>query len=168
MNPRRKEGFVSKKITKGVVEIKKGISNCLYLGNLDAKRDWGHSKDYVYAMWLMLQQDEPDDYIIATGKKRRIREFLEKSFEIIGIEIESNGKIGFGEEYIRKDTNEVVVKISPDFFRPSEVYSTVGDFSKAEEKLGWKPEITFEEMIKEMINSELDKIDNYRIERGNK
>ncbi len=150
-SPRRGETFVSKKITKAVVRIKEDVQDCLYLGNLDSKRDWGHSKDYVEVMWLMLQQEKPDDYVIATGETHSVREFLEEAFKIAGIEIESNGKKGSEEEYIRKDSGKVVVKIDPRYYRPAEVDFLRGNSSKAQRELNWKPRIFFKDLVKEMV-----------------
>ncbi len=154
-SPRRGETFVTRKITRAVVRIKEGVQNCLYLGNLDAKRDWGHAKDYVEAMWLMMQQDEPDDYVISTGEGHSVREFLELAFKEVGIEIQSNGEKGIKEEYVRKDTGEVVVRIDPRYLRPTEVDFLVGDCSKAKRKLGWEPKTYFKDLIKEMITSDM-------------
>ncbi len=150
-SPRRGETFVTKKITHAVVRIKEGIQDCLYLGNLDAKRDWGHSKDSIEAIWLILQQDKPDDYIIATGETHSVREFLEEAFKVAGIEIESNDKKGVEEEYIRKDNGRVVVKIDPKYYRPAEVGFLCGDSSKAQRELNWKPKIFFKDLVKEMV-----------------
>lgn len=150
-SPRRGENFVTRKITMEVVRIKAGVSKCMYLGNLDAKRDWGHARDFVEAMWLMLQQDKADDYVVATGETHSVREFLEESFKAVGIEIKSNGKKGTAEEYIRKDTGDVVVKIDPRFYRPTEVDFLLGDPTKAKKELGWKPRILFSELVKDMV-----------------
>jgi len=154
-SPRRGKTFVTRKITQAVVRIKEDIQDCLYLGNLEAKRDWGHAKDYIEVMWLMLQQDNPDDYVIATGKNYSVREFLEEAFKQVNIEIESNGKKGIGEEYIRKDTKKVVVKIDPKYFRPAEVETLLGNPSKAQKELDWKPKIGFNELVGEMIESDM-------------
>ncbi len=150
-SPRRGETFVTKKITQAIAKIKEGVQDCLYLGNLDAKRDWGHARDYVEAMWLMLQQEKPDDYVVATNETHSVREFLELAFEYAGIAIKSNGKEGVNEEYVRIDTNQVVVKIDPRYFRPTEVDLLIGDYSKAKRILGWEPKILFSELAKEMI-----------------
>jgi len=153
-SPRRGRTFVTKKIIEGLMKIKYGLQDCLYLGNLEAKRDWGHARDYVEAMWLMLQQDKPEDYVVATGETHSVREFLEEASRIIEIEIESNGKMGVKEEYIRKDTGEVVVKIDPRYFRPTEVDLLIGDPTKIREKTGWTPKIKFKELIKDMVDEE--------------
>ena len=159
-SPRRGETFVTKKITRAVVRIKEGVQDCLYLGNLDAKRDWGHARDYIQAMWLMLQQDKADDYIIATGEAHTVREFLELAFKEAGVEIESNGKKGIEEEYIRKDNGKIVVKIDPRYFRPTEVDILIGDSSKARQKLGWEPKIKFYDLIREMIQHDMAELHN--------
>ncbi|MFH0869452.1 MAG: GDP-mannose 4,6-dehydratase [archaeon] len=153
-SPRRGEDFVTRKITLAVVRIKAGLQKCLHLGNLDSFRDWGHARDYIEAMWLMLQQNEPDDFVIATGETHSIREFLEESFKAVGISIKSNGKKGVEEEYLRTDTGEAVVKIDPKFFRPAEVDHLIGDASKARKTLGWKPKITFKGLVKDMIEAD--------------
>lgn len=165
---RRGETFVTRKITLGVARIKMGLEKELFLGNLDSKRDWGHAKDYVEAMHLMLQQEKGDDYVVATGETHSVREFLELSFKEAGIEIESNGKSGVSEEYTRKDTGEVVVKIDPKYFRPTEVDLLLGDASKAKEKLSWEPQITFKELVKLMVESDIKKIEKeYHGIKGN-
>jgi GDPmannose 4,6-dehydratase len=153
-SPRRGGNFVTKKIAKSVVKIKEGNLDCLYLGNLNPKRDWGYAKEYVEAMWLMLQQDESDDYIISTGEIHSVREFLEEAFKAVGIEVESNGKQGTEEEYIRKDNGKRVVKISPEFFRPVELTVLRGNNDKAKEKLAWKPQVKFKELVKIMVEYE--------------
>ena len=157
-SPRRGETFVTRKITRAAVRIKEGIQDCLYLGNINAKRDWGHAKDYVEAMWLMLQQKTPDNYIIATGETHTVREFLELAFKEVGIEIESNGKKGIEEEYIRKDNGKSIVKIDPKYFRPAEVESLLGNPLKAKKELGWEPKVSFNQLIKEMISSDMEKL----------
>ena len=148
-SPRRGETFVTRKITRALSQISVGIQDCLYLGNLDAKRDWGHAKDYVRAMWLMLQQDEPDDYVIATGEQYSVREFVEKAAPLFGFKIEwmGEGKDEMGYDWNSKKT---VIKVNDRYFRPTEVDSLLGDFAKAREKLGWKPEITFDQLIEDM------------------
>ena len=148
-SPRRGETFVTRKITRGLSQISCGLQDCLYLGNLDAKRDWGHAKDYVEAMWLMLQQDEPDDYVIATGKQYSVREFVEKAAPFFGFKIEW---MGDGEEEVGFDwnTRRPVIKVNPRYFRPTEVESLLGDPTKAKEKLGWEPKITFDQLVEDM------------------
>ena len=150
-SPRRGENFVTEKIARSVVEIKEAKLDCLYLGNMDSKRDWGYAKDYVEAMWLMLQQDGPDDYIISTGETHTVREFLEEAFRVVGIEVESNEKSGVEEEYIRKDKGKAVVKISSELFRPVELTVLQGRNSKARKKLGWEPKVKFKELVKIMV-----------------
>jgi len=165
---RRGRTFVTKKIIEGLVKIKYGLQDCLYLGNLEAKRDWGHAKDYVEAMWLMLQQDEPDDYVIATGETHSVREFLEETFKIIGINAESNGKKGLEEAYIRKDTGEAIVKIDKKYFRPAEVDLLIGDPAKVKEKIGWEPKISFRELIENMVRREEKFVEKELNKFGNK
>ena len=151
---RRGKEFVTRKITDAVARIKLGVQDVLELGNLDAKRDWGHAKDYVKAMWLMLQQDEADDYVIATNETRTVREFVERAFMYVGIEIiwEGSEVNEIGKD---KATGKTVVKINPDFFRPAEVDILIGDPNKAETKLGWKREIPFVELVERMIKNDL-------------
>ena len=151
---RRGRTFVTKKIIEGLARIKYGIQDCLYLGNLDAKRDWGHAKDYVEAMWLMLQQEEPDDFVICTGETHSVREFLEEALKMLGINAESNGKKGLEEMYIRKDTEKAIIRIDKKYLRPAEVDILIGDSTKVKEKLGWEPKISFRELIKGMIEKE--------------
>ena len=134
--------------------IKLGCTDCLELGNLNAKRDWGHSKDYVKAMWLMLQQPEPDDYVVATGETRTVRDFAKIAFEKVGMDVEFSGE-GVDEIGTDKATGKVVVKVNPDFFRPAEVELLIGNPKKAEEKLGWKREISFDQMVERMIATDL-------------
>ena len=151
---RRGKEFVTRKITDAVARIKFGVQEVLELGNLDAKRDWGHAKDYVRAMWLMLQQDEADDYVIATNETRTVREFVERTFMYVGIEIiwEGSEVNEIGKD---KATGKTLVKINPDFFRPAEVDILIGDPIKAETKLGWKREIPFVELVERMIKNDL-------------
>ena len=148
-SPRRGETFVTKKITMGLNRIKNGKDNCLYLGNLDAKRDWGHARDYVEAMWLMLQQDEPDDYVIATGKQYSVRDFVEESASYFGFDIEWVGQ-GLDEVGVDKNTRRTIVRIDDKYFRPAEVETLLGDATKAKEILGWVPKVSFKELVKEM------------------
>ena len=148
---RRGKEFVTRKITNAVARIKQGVQDCVELGNLDSKRDWGHSKDYVHAMWLMLQQDTPDDYVIATNETRTVREFVDTAFACAGIEIEWSGK-GVNET----GTDKVVVKVNPEFFRPAEVDILLGDPSKAEKTLGWKREIPFQELVSRMVKNDME------------
>ena len=146
---RRGETFVTRKITQGLSRISVGAQDVLYLGNLDAKRDWGHAKDYAEAMWLMLQQDEPDDYVIATGEQHSVREFVDIAAPFFGLNIEWKGE-GIEEEGVDKTTGRSIIKVSDKYFRPTEVESLLGDASKAKEKLGWEPKITFEQLVEDM------------------
>jgi GDPmannose 4,6-dehydratase len=152
---RRGENFVSKKITQQIAKIKLGIEDDLVLGNLDAKRDWGYAPEYVEAMWLMLQQKNPEDFVIATGKDHSVREFVEKAFDVIGIKIIWKGE-GLDEKGINSKTGKVLVKINPYYFRPSEVDSLLGDASYAKKKLGWNPKTTFGQLVKIMVDSDLN------------
>jgi len=156
-SPRRGETFVTRKITKAVANIHMGKQEILSLGNLDAKRDWGHAKDYVYAQWLMLQQDKPQDFVIATGETHTVREFVELAFKEIGINIQWNGS-GINEKGIDKDSNKVLVEVNAKYFRPAEVELLLGDPAKAEAKLGWKRKVSFQELVSEMVRSDLDAI----------
>ena len=148
-SPRRGETFVTRKITRGLSQISVGLQDILYLGNLDAKRDWGHAKDFVEAMWLMLQQDEPDDYVIATGKQYSVREFVERAAPFFGLNIEWKGE-GLDEEGVDKITGRSIIKVSEKYFRPTEVESLLGDPSKAKERLGWEPTTTFDQLVEDM------------------
>ena len=148
-SPRRGETFVTRKITRGLSSISTGQQDVLYLGNLNAKRDWGHAKDFVEAMWLMLQQDEPDDYVIATGEQYSVREFVEAAAPYFGMSLAWEGE-GIDEVGIDKLTKKTVIKVSPKYFRPAEVETLLGDSSKAKQKLGWEPKISFEELIEDM------------------
>ena len=160
-SPRRGETFVTKKITRGLTRIEKGLDSCLYMGNLDAKRDWGHAKDYVKMMWLMLQQEKPEDFVIATGRMEKVRRFIELTAIELGWKKEGFDKAihwegeGINEVGIRTDTNEIVVKVDPKYFRPSEVNELLGDPSKAYKKLGWVPETSLEELVKEMVAEDI-------------
>lgn len=151
---RRGKEFVTRKITDGIAKIKKGLLDHIELGNLNSKRDWGHAKDYVNAMWLMLQQDKPDDFVISTGTTRTIKEFVEAAFGYAGYNIVWQGE-GVNEVGIDADTNNVLVKVNPEFFRPAEVDLLVGDPSKAETKLNWQREISFNELVKRMVENDL-------------
>ena len=156
---RRGKEFVTRKITDAVAKIKLGKLDCLELGNLDSKRDWGHSMDYVKAMWLMLQQDEPDDYVIATNETRTVREFVDAAFNCAGIEIEWNGS-GINEFGKDKATGKTIVKVNPKFFRPAEVDILIGDPAKAENKLGWRREISFNELVERMVKNDIYLLSN--------
>jgi GDPmannose 4,6-dehydratase len=152
--PTRGETFVTRKITRAVAAISKGRQEKLYLGNLDAKRDWGHARDYVEGMWLMVQQQAPDDYVLATGETHSVREFVEKAFAEVGQSIVWKGS---GEKEVGSDakTGKVIVEVDPRFFRPTEVDILIGDASKAREKLGWEPKIRFEQLVREMVQNDL-------------
>ncbi|HCI91089.1 MAG TPA: GDP-mannose 4,6-dehydratase [Verrucomicrobiales bacterium] len=164
-SPRRGETFVTRKITRALANIAQGLEPCLYLGNMDALRDWGHAKDYVRMQWMMLQQDQPEDFVIATGKQISVREFVRMSAQEAGIELAFSGE---GVEEIATVTavdfakapavsvGDVIVKVDPRYFRPAEVETLLGDPTKAKEKLGWVPEITVEEMCAEMVANDLD------------
>ena len=138
-----------------VAQIHHNLVDRLYIGNLDAERDWGHAKDYVEGMWLMLQQDEPDDYILATNKKMSVRKFIELSFKEIGITIFWNG-FGIEEKGYNRETGDLLVEIDSKYFRPNEVDLLLGDYSKAKEKLGWTPKTSIEELIKDMVKSDIE------------
>ncbi len=153
-SPIRGETFVTRKITRGVAAIELGQQKTLYLGNLNAERDWGHARDFVEGMWRMLQQPEPDDYVLATGKKHSVREMVEKAFAEVGREINWKGQ-GTNEKGYDRKTAEVLVAVDSRYFRPAEVDLLVGDASKAREKLGWEPTTTFDELVKEMMAAEL-------------
>ncbi|KAF3982121.1 MAG: GDP-mannose 4,6-dehydratase [Methylococcales symbiont of Hymedesmia sp. n. MRB-2018] len=171
-SPRRGETFVTRKITRALCNISQGLEQCLYLGNMDALRDWGHAKDYVRMQWLMLQQEVADDFVIATGKQMSVREFVRLSASELGIDLEFTGK-GVEEiakvRTIKSDTNlaisigDILVRVDPRYFRPTEVETLLGDPSKAKEKLGWVPEITVEEMCAEMIKSDLEQAKQYAL-----
>ena len=149
-SPRRGETFVTRKITRGLSQISVGLQDVLYLGNLDAKRDWGHAKDFVEAMYLMLQQDEPDDYVIATGEQYSVRDFVNKAAPYFGLRLEWQGE-GLNEVAVDKISKRTVVAVDEKYFRPAEVESLLGDPTKAKEKLGWEPKITFDELIEDMV-----------------
>lgn len=153
-SPLRGTEFVTRKITNGVARIKKGFQDHLELGNLDAKRDWGFAGDYVEAMWLILQQEKPDDYVIATGETHTVREFVELAFKEVGIDIKWEGK-GLDEKGIDLKTGKVLVKVNSDFFRPAEVELLIGDATKVKEKLGWKPDTSFNDLIRTMLKYDL-------------
>lgn len=160
---RRGKEFVTRKITDAVARIKNGVQEVLELGNMDAKRDWGHSKDYVNAMWLMLQQEKADDYVIATNETRTVREFVNIAFKKAGIELKWEGT-GIEEKAINIENNKVVVKINPKFYRPAEVELLIGDSSKAEKELGWQRNISFDELVERMVQNDLQIVEK-EIER---
>jgi GDPmannose 4,6-dehydratase len=153
-SPLRGETFVTRKITRAVAAIHLGFQDKLFLGNLDAKRDWGHAREYVRGMWLMLQQDEPDDYVLATGKTTAVREFVQRAFSEVGIELQWRGK-GAQEKGVCSKTGKVLVEVDPRYFRPTEVELLIGDPSKAERKLGWKHEATWQDLCVEMVREDL-------------
>lgn len=153
-SPRRGENFVSRKITLGLAQIMTGKLDTLYLGNLNAKRDWGYAKDYVEGMWLMLQQDEPDDYILATKENHSVKEFVEEACRLVGIELAWEGE-GANEKGIDRKTNKIIVAVDPMYFRPAEVEILLGDYSKAKNKLGWEPKVKFKELVAMMLDSDL-------------
>ena len=148
-SPRRGETFVTRKITRGLSRISTGLQDCLYLGNLNALRDWGHAKDYVEAMWLMLQQDEPEDFVIATGEQHSVREFCEKAAPFFGLNFEWMGE-GLDEVGFHWGAKKPIIKVDPKYFRPTEVETLLGDPTKAKEKLGWEPKTSFDELIEDM------------------
>ena len=185
-SPRRGETFVTRKITRALANISQGLEDCLYMGNLDAKRDWGHAKDYVRMQWMMLQQGEPKDYVIATGVQYSVREFIEKSAEKLGITIRWEGEgvneVGIADsispdspalhsalrtekdtQYSSLSTGSIIVKIDPRYFRPAEVETLLGDPSLAKEELGWVPEITLDKMVEEMVTHDLDHAKRYAL-----
>jgi GDPmannose 4,6-dehydratase len=156
-SPRRGETFVTRKITRGLSRISSGKQDILYLGNLDAKRDWGHAKDFVEAMWSMLQQNDPDDYVIATGEQYSVRDFVEEAGSYFGMKIVWIGE-GINEIGFDLNTNKTVIKVDTKYFRPAEVETLLGDATKAKQKLGWSPKISFKELVKDMCLEE--KINN--------
>jgi len=166
-SPIRGETFVTRKITRAAARIKLGLQEKTYLGNLDAKRDWGHAKDYVEGMWLMLQQDVADDYVLATGKSYSVKEFVEMAFKEVGISLKWEGA-GKDEKGIHAETGKTIVEIDHRYFRPTEIDHLIGDASKAMKELGWKPRYTLEEMVKEMVVADLAlfKRDQYLLEGG--
>jgi len=159
-SPRRGRTFVTRKITTAVARIDAGLEKCLYLGNIDAKRDWGHARDYVEGMWRMLQQDEPDDYVLATGETHTVREFVEKSFATVGTNIKWMGATGTVDEYAVDADNEerVLVRIDPQYFRPTEVELLLGDPTKAKNKMGWESSTPFDELVREMVEEDVKMI----------
>lgn len=152
---RRGKIFVTKKITKGIANIKNGKQEKIFLGNLNAKRDWGYAKDYVEAMWLMLQQDKPDDYVVATGETHSIREFCEEAFNVAGYNIIWKGE-GLNEKGIDKNTGKVLIEVDSKYFRPTEVDFLIGDNTKIKEKLKWQPKVNFKELVKKMVEDDLN------------
>jgi GDPmannose 4,6-dehydratase len=165
--PMRGETFVTRKITRAVAAIERGLQKCLYLGNLDARRDWGHARDFVEGMWLMLQQKHPDDYVLATGEAHSVREFVERAFACVGREIEWSGN-GLNEVGFEARSGRELVRIDPRYFRPTEVDALVGDPAKAKAKLGWAHKTSFADLVAEMVASDLKAIDQdgYRNDRS--
>jgi GDPmannose 4,6-dehydratase len=163
-SPRRGETFVTRKITRGLANIAQGLEKCLFMGNLDALRDWGHAKDYVRMQWMMLQQDEPEDFVIATGVQYSVRDFLIWSARELGVELEFSGKgvdevarvaLVTGDKAPAMKVGDVVLRVDPKYFRPAEVETLLGDPTKARVKLGWTPQITAQEMCAEMVAKDL-------------
>ena len=153
-SPVRGETFVTRKITRGLARIKVGLDTKLYLGNLDAKRDWGHARDYVEMQWLMLQQETPRDFVIATGEQHSVREFVELSCKELGIDLEWSGE-GVSEKGVDVSSGEAIVEVDPRYFRPAEVDTLLGDPTEAEEVLGWRPKTSFSELVREMVENDL-------------
>ncbi len=175
-SPRRGETFVTRKITRGLSNIAQGLEDCLYIGNIDALRDWGHAKDYVRMQWMMLNQDEPEDFVIATGKQHSVREFIQWTAEELGLQLRFEGE-GLEELAVvaavtsnrapAVKEGQVVMRIDPRYFRPAEVESLLGDPSKAKEKLGWTPQVTAREMCAEMVAEDLKSASRHRLLRDN-
>ena len=156
-SPRRGETFVTRKITRAAVRIAEGIQEKLFLGNLNAKRDWGHTKDFVNGMWLMMQHEEPEDYVLATGEATSVRDFCEMAFQNAGIDLEWEGE-GVNEQGINKANGNVLVEVDPQYFRPTEVELLLGDPSKAKEKLGWKFEYNIDDLVRDMVESDFEEL----------
>lgn len=153
-SPRRGETFVTRKVTRGLARIKLGLDATLYMGNLDAKRDWGYAKDYVEGMWMMLQQEKPDDYVLATNETHTVREFIEIAAKRLGFNLEWRGK-DIKEEGVDKNTGKVIIKIDPRYFRPAEVDLLIGDPAKAKKIMGWQPKVKFKELVEIMVDADL-------------
>lgn len=166
-SPIRGETFVTRKITRGVARIKLGMQKKIYLGNIDAKRDWGHAKDYVEGMWLMLQQETPEDYVLATGETTSVRNFITMAFNEVGIKMKWEGT-GVDEKGINAETGDILIEIDPNYFRPTEVDLLIGDASKAFNNLGWKPKHNLQDLVKDMVQSDMNlfKRDKYLLEGG--
>lgn len=160
-SPRRGETFVTRKITRGLSRIKLGLDEKIYLGNLDAKRDWGYAKDYVEGMWLMLQNDKPDDYVLATGETHTVREFVEKSAKVLGFDIRWSGS-GVDEKGIDVNTGKILIEIDKKYFRPAEVDLLIGDYSKAKKILNWEPKVRFDDLVKMMTEFDFDNENKYK------
>ncbi|MDH3647255.1 MAG: GDP-mannose 4,6-dehydratase [Gammaproteobacteria bacterium] len=162
-SPKRGETFVTRKITRGLARIAHGLDECLWLGNLDAKRDWGHARDYIEVMWLMLQQDKAEDYVIATGHQYSVRDFVNAAAQELNLQLEWRGSgidehavVAAQNEYVGFKAGETIVRVEPRYFRPTEVDSLLGDATKAREKLGWKPRISFDELVTDMVRGDLE------------
>ena len=179
-SPRRGETFVTRKITRGLANIAMGNEHCLYLGNLDAKRDWGHTRDYVEMQWLMLQQDQPDDYVIATGKQISVREFVEMAAGELGIKIswigsgenecgvvESISATSVHKELVNRLAGKTIIRVDPGYYRPTEVETLLGDPGKAKRQLGWEPKISVEKMVAEMVAADLNLAQQHALLRTN-
>ena len=162
-SPRRGETFVTRKITRGLARIAHGLEQCVYLGNMDARRDWGHALDFVEAQWLMLQQDQPDDFVIATGTQHSVRDFVDASARAMGIKLDWEEKgeheharvFSCDKDYAGINVGDILVRVDPGYYRPTEVETLLGDASKAKEVLGWEPKISFERMVEEMVENDL-------------
>lgn len=159
-SPRRGETFVTRKISRGLARIKLGIDAVLYLGNLDAKRDWGYAKDYIEGMWMMLQQEKPDDYVLATNETHTVREFIEVASKQLGFELEWQGK-DVNEVGVDRKTGKTIIKIDPNYFRPAEVDLLIGDATKAKKIMGWEPKVKFKELVEIMVAADLE-IEQYK------
>jgi GDPmannose 4,6-dehydratase len=175
-SPRRGETFVTRKITRGLANISLGLDDCLYMGNIDALRDWGHAKDYVRMQWMMLQQDQPEDFVIATGVQYSVRQFIQWSAEELGVTLRFEGEgvnqVAIVEKIVGDKTpglreGQTIVRIDPRYFRPTEVETLLGDPSKAKAKLGWIPEITVQEMCREMVASDLQEARRHVLLKAN-
>jgi GDPmannose 4,6-dehydratase len=175
-SPRRGETFVTRKITRGLANIAQGVEHCVYLGNLNALRDWGHAKDYVKMQWLMLQQDKPEDFVIATGSQYSVRDFVRMAAQELGIELEFQGE-GVEERGVVASVHDdnapgvqpgdVIIQVDPRYFRPTEVESLIGDPRKAKEKLGWEPTTSIEELVREMVAHDLDQAKRHAVLKRN-
>ncbi len=161
-SPRRGETFVTRKVTRAVARIKSDLQDCLYIGNLDARRDWGHARDYVRGMWQILQQNEPSDYVLATGVSHSVRELVELAFAEIGVALEWSG---LGPDEIGRDqkSGKILVRVDPFYFRPTEVDHLQGNAAKAAAQLGWAPTISFQNLIREMVESDLNEISTQKV-----
>ena len=163
-SPRRGETFVTRKITRGLANISQGLEDCLYMGNIDALRDWGHAKDYVRMQWMMLQQDHAEDFVIATGVQYSVRQFIEWTAAELGMKIRWEGK---GVDEVGYHGDKPIIRIDPHYFRPTEVDTLLGDPSKAKAKLGWMPEISAHEMCKEMVTEDLAQAKQHALLKAN-